>query len=129
PVDGAGVSASDARGLQPAFPGSGTISRGSTSWRLDWRRWLMVLWALGTAVVFARMLIACAVMWRIRRSAKSFSDAELCSALFKALRMPQAVDVLEIEAGSMPMTFGVLRPTILMPSNAVAWTPERKRIV
>ena len=32
--------------------------------RLDWKTWLMLLWAAGVAISFARMLAACAAMWR-----------------------------------------------------------------
>jgi TonB family protein len=39
------------------------------------------------------------------------------------------VDVLESGAGSMPMTFGILRSAVFMPSDAGAWSHDRRRIV
>jgi TonB family protein len=39
------------------------------------------------------------------------------------------VDVLETEAGSMPMTFGLVRAAILVPPEAAQWSVERRRIV
>ena len=39
------------------------------------------------------------------------------------------MDVLETEAGSMPMTFGLVRPAILVPSEAAEWSAERRRVV
>lgn len=103
--------------LQPAgrFPG--------------WRVWLMLAWAAGSAVAFAQILVACIVVWRARRSARPFSDRALCNALSRALGIHSPVDVLETEAGRMPMTFGLLRSAIFMPADAWEWSQERRRIV
>jgi TonB family protein len=99
--------------------------------RADWKLWLMQLWAAGAAAALAQMLVACAAVWRIRRKARPFRDGELglCGALSQALGIHRRVDVLETEAGSMPMTFGVLRSAIFMPSDAAGWSEERRRIV
>jgi TonB family protein len=89
----------------------------------------MLAWAAGSAVAFAQMLAACAVVWRERRSARSFSDHTLCNALSGALGIHGPVEVLETEAGRMPMTFGLLRSAIFMPANVWEWSDERRRIV
>ena len=97
--------------------------------RPDWKKWLMLLWAAGVAAALARMLAGCAAMWRVRRSAKPFSDRGLCGALSKALGIRRPVDVLETERGGMPMTFGVLQPAIFMPADYAGWSQERRRVV
>ena len=99
--------------------------------RADWKLWLMQLWAAGAAAAFAQMLVACAAVWRIRRKARPLGDSELgfCAELSQALGIHRRVDVLETQAGSMPMTFGVLRSAIFMPSDAADWSEERRRIV
>ena len=105
---------------------------------VDWRIWLMALWALGSAASFARMLAACTAIRTIRRSARPWSDEGISTALARALRIEHPVDVLEfnlpksspgVHSANMPMTFGVLRPFILIPANAAAWTAERRRVV
>ena len=97
--------------------------------RADWRAWLMLVWLAGFAAAFARTLVAYAAAWRLRRSATPFSDSDLCGALARALGIRRAVDVLETKAGSMPMTFGLVRSAILVPSEAAEWSAERRRIV
>jgi TonB family protein len=100
-----------------------------SSSRPDWRVWLMLLWAGGSAVALAKMSAGYAVVWRARRSAQRFPDANLSNTLSLTLGIRRRVDVLESACGTMPMTFGVLRSAIFMPSDAAEWTEERRRIV
>jgi TonB family protein len=95
----------------------------------DWRIWLMLLWAAGAAAALARMLAAFLAMWRVQRGARRFPDDGLARALAQALGIRHRVRVLESRAGSMPMTFGILRPAIFMPPEATGWSEERRRVV
>jgi TonB family protein len=97
--------------------------------RPDWRLSLMLLWAVGSIAAFAQMLIACAGMWRMRRTARPLADRRLSVELAQELGIRHAVEVLETAEGTMPMTFGILRPAVFIPSDAVEWTEERRRIV
>jgi TonB family protein len=87
-------------------------------WRPDWRLWLTLLWAAGAAASFAQMLAGWVSMARLRRRARPFPGSGACD-----------VDVLEATAGSMPVSFGLLRPAIFMPADAANWTAERRRVV
>jgi TonB family protein len=95
----------------------------------DWRIWLMLIWAAGAAVPFARMFAAFIAMGRIRRTARPFRDEGLASALAHSLRIRHAVRVLESRPGSMPMTFGLWRPAVFMPPEAAEWSEELRRVV
>ena len=95
----------------------------------DWRIWLMLLWAAGAAAAFARMFAAFVAMWRVQRSARPFRDDGLARALAQSLGIRRPVPVLESRTGSMPMTFGLLRPAIFMPPEAAGWSEERRRVV
>src|SRR5260370_20929002 len=106
-----------------------TQTNPAPAWRPDWRMMLMLLWAAGVAVAFAQMVVDCAAIWRVRRSAKPFSDSDLCGALSRSLGLRRPVDVLETNTGSMPMTFGLLRSAIFIPSDAAHWSDERRRVV
>jgi TonB family protein len=75
------------------------------------------------------MLTACITIWNIRYRAEPFADGGLLNNLAQTLGIRHPVDVLEARSEDMPMTFGVLRPFILLPANAVAWTAERRRVV
>ncbi|MDQ6758247.1 MAG: energy transducer TonB, partial [Acidobacteriota bacterium] len=97
--------------------------------RVNWQLWLMLLWLVGAAAAFARMLAASAAIWSIRRCARASSESGLSSALSRQLGVRQQVEVLETPSGNMPMTCGILRPFILIPANSAEWTEERRRVV
>jgi TonB family protein len=108
--------------------GSSAPSR-SLPWRPDWRLSLMLLWGVGSVAAFAQMLVACGRMWRMRRAARPSPDRRLSVELARELGIRHEVEVLETTGGTMPMTFGILRPAVFMPSDSVEWTEERRRIV
>lgn len=96
---------------------------------INWRLWIMFLWAAGAAAVLARMMAGCIAVWRIRRNAPPFPDRALSSEISRSLGIAHPVDILESRAGTMPMTFGLLKPAVFMPTDAAAWSEERRRIV
>jgi beta-lactamase regulating signal transducer with metallopeptidase domain len=88
------------------------------AWHPDVRFWISVAWLSGAALALLPVFIAYLRLWRSRRKAAPFPH-EL------AIRVP----VLAMSPGSMPATFGVLRPVILMPVDASEWSEERRRMV
>src|SRR5205823_11037225 len=98
-------------------------------WRPDWRFYVMLLWIAGATAAFVSMLLTCIRVRSLRRSARPSPDRDLSVEIASLLGIPEAVDVLETRAGVMPMTCGILRPAVFMPSEAALWTEERRRIV
>ncbi len=111
-----------------SLPGAAAIVGLSTS-GLDWRLWLMLLWAAGTCASLVQIMVAFVAVRRVLRSAKPSRDRDLCAALSRLLGIRRAVDLVETEPGSMPMTFGVLRPVIVLPSDAAERSGARRRVV
>jgi TonB family protein len=97
--------------------------------RTDARLWVLLIWAVGAAASFLKMLVAYASLWRTRRAARPFEDGGLSARLAHSLEIPHGVPVLETGSGGMPMTFGFLRPSVFMPADSVGWSEERRRIV
>ena len=97
-------------------------------WRMDGKEALLLLWMAGIAAGFIQMLAACAMLWRMRRAARVSPDQQAADQLACRLGIEHPVRVLEMPAG-MPMTFGVLRPTVLLPQEARGWSHERRRVV
>jgi TonB family protein len=95
----------------------------------DWRLWLMMIWATGAAVACLPMLVGWEAMRSARRTAKPFSDRHLCGLSLRTLGIRRRVDILETTAGSMPVSFGILRPAVLVPSGMPGWGDERCRAV
>jgi TonB family protein len=119
----------DAGAAQSKMPAGAVTIMHQTRWRSDFKTWLIMLWAAGVFVSLGRTLLAYAAAWRTRRSAMPFPVGDLHGALAHELGIRQPVDLLQIEAGSMPMTLGLRRAAILMPADAVLWSAERRRIV
>ncbi len=121
--------------VSDASVSAGTAERGSPSdpefapWRLGWKTWLMLVWAAGAAAILGRMLAACALLWRARRTSKPIQGLGDFAALPGSLGIRQRIELLESETGSMPMTSGVLRPAVFVPADFAEWSDERRRIV
>jgi TonB family protein len=84
---------------------------------VDWRMVWMAVWAGGAALSLAQISMGWWALSRMRRRAVVFGAPE------------DGVALLENAAGSMPMTYGWLRPVIFLPANARAWNTERLRMV
>jgi TonB family protein len=95
---------------------------------IDGKTALMLLWMAGIAAGLLQMLAAAGVLWRTRRAARVSPDQGEADRLATHLGIEHTVRVLETGSG-MPMTFGVLRPTVLLPEEARAWSGERLRVV
>jgi len=95
-------------------------ARPVSSTRSNWPLWLMLCWLGGSLLVLGQMLFAYLGMARQRAQAPSFSALG---------EMPRGVLALEAARGSMPMTFGVLRPVVFMPADAAEWSEDRRRLV
>jgi TonB family protein len=105
------------------------VSLAHSSWKPDWMLYIMLAWVAGAAFGLLQMIFAAISVARIRRQSAPVGDANLCRALARSLGIRHAVDVLEADSGTMPMTFGMLRNTILLPADAANWSEERRRVV
>ncbi|MCX6630232.1 MAG: M56 family metallopeptidase, partial [Candidatus Solibacter sp.] len=94
---------------------------------IDGRFAVMLLWMAGVCAGLLQMLAAWAMLWRMRRAARVSPDQGAADRLAFHLGIAHPVRVLETPAG-MPMTFSVLRPTVLLPEEARGWSGERRRV-
>lgn len=93
-----------------------------------WLQWFVFLWAAGTGVSLAQLVVNWIGVARTRREARPGDDADL-PALAETLGISRQIELLETAAGSMPMAAGVFRPAVLLPADARDWTAERRRVV
>ncbi len=98
-------------------------------WHPGVRLWLVCAWAAGVAAAFAQMLVAYLALWRLRRAARPLRDGGQTDALTEAMGIGHPVPVWETAPGAMPMSFGFLRASVLMPADSAGWSDERRRIV
>jgi beta-lactamase regulating signal transducer with metallopeptidase domain len=87
---------------------------------------LLALWAIGAALVFARAVVAHAVVARLVRRARVLTDAD---AALGSNRPGAHVRLLVSDRLATPITTRWRRPVIILPESAAQWTGERRRIV
>ncbi len=92
---------------------------------IDVRRWAVALWGAGVSLGLLQLLLACAAVQRLRRGAQRLDDDGAAAEM----GIGGGVDVMLCGRTGMPMTLGVLRPTVLLPAGAAEWSPERRRVV
>jgi TonB family protein len=112
-----------------AKPGLQSTVAATNTGAADWRPWIAGLWAAGAAAGLLQMIWAAALLWRLRRTARPFEHTSIALPLCDALGIGHPVEILETARGTMPMTCGVLRPTVLLPAGAEEWSAERLRVV
>jgi beta-lactamase regulating signal transducer with metallopeptidase domain len=126
-----------AGGTASAFrPASASLKQATAgrSWRLprpSWD-WLWVAWLAGASAVLAGPISGRFTLRRWAREAEPM-EGEGWDALLRGtssqLGLSRRVRLLRGERASMPMTWGWLRPVILLPADAECWDADRRRHV
>jgi len=110
---------------QPALAGSGARA-------IPFALLLPAIYLLVMLVLLARIAAGRASVRRLARQAVPVADAGwtgLVRDLAWTLGIDRPVALLRSGRATMPMTWGVRRPTILLPAEADGWPEERRRVV
>jgi beta-lactamase regulating signal transducer with metallopeptidase domain len=90
------------------------------------------LWLAGLILFTAVALLGRLHVWHVARGASVLRDAPLAARarrLASELGITRCIRLLEGDGEVMPMTFGVLRATLLLPASAQEWPIERQDAV
>ncbi|HMG37105.1 MAG TPA: M56 family metallopeptidase [Blastocatellia bacterium] len=104
-------------------PGPGTIGFGQL---------LFVVWAVGVLVVMLRVILAALGVTRLIRNAEPVLDDKVVSLideLARRLGHRRRVLVYRHSELTVPVTWGLARPVILLPSDSLDWSEECARVV
>jgi beta-lactamase regulating signal transducer with metallopeptidase domain len=100
--------------------------------RLPWQGAVLGLYTIGAIAILALVI---AQHWRVRRltrGATVLRDAEwirLLAVSAEHLGIRRDVRLLRSQTQTMPFTFGLRRPSIVMPAASEAWTRDRRQVV
>ena len=86
----------------------------------------------GVLVLFVRLALQPLALRRLARASRAVTDAAWRLEAERAARVlgvERPVRLLQHAADVMPMTFGVRRPTVVVPASAGAWSGDRRRAV
>ena len=125
----------------PIQPEPATDDRGasqSSGWQsafvsLNWTDWLTLVWATGGLFLFTRLIVGVGTVWHISARSDDFSGSiqdlrlDLRLDLRPGWRRP--VRIRCSDAVTVPMVWGLFRPTILLPADADSWQEDRLRAV
>ncbi len=93
----------------------------------------LLLWAFGALFVVVKLLAGLARLALVSaRSAPVVEEgwAQMVASQRKQLGIVRPVQILlSADPASMPLTWGFVRPRILLPAGATQWSPERRRTV
>jgi TonB family protein len=93
----------------------------------------LIVWAFGFSLVAVRLVAGLARLAWVSAHAKPSFDEDwmrTVSELSQFHKLARSVRLLECSSPlTMPLTWGILRPVIVLPSGATLWTEDRCRIV
>jgi beta-lactamase regulating signal transducer with metallopeptidase domain len=99
---------------------------------MPWTSVFIGLWALGTAILLARLIAGLVAVRRIASRGHEITDAAWQVHIDRAILasgVRQPVEVVMSGATPVPYTCGLTHPTIVLPSTASEWTAERRDAV
>jgi len=91
----------------------------------------LAVWLVGVSVCCTSTLIGAISLRRLGRSSQRVSEESqlgLLTDLCRQLGVRQPVTLLRSHLRSMPMTWGAIRPRLLVPDEFADWESDRKRI-
>ncbi len=117
---------------QPGVSNAFSLRPQETRWRTtlpSWPSLFFALWLVGAAVVMTRVIAGIAQISSLRRSAIPWRSCQtLVDEVANDAGIHRHVSVLIHESIRGPMTCGVMRPAVLLPTDARSWpTDELKR--
>src|SRR3954471_3940056 len=98
---------------------------------ISWTSLALFAWIAGATLVLGRMLVGLIAMQWMSRRLPEIDDApwlDEAQALAWTLEL-RGVRFLRGAAGTMPMAWGILRPSVVIPVDADTWPAHRLRVV
>lgn len=93
---------------------------------------LLIVWLAGVVASMLPFFAALIRIKRVQRSSRKVTDPswkELIASTRSISHLAGRVEILESDTTAMPMTWGVVRPKLLIPSSASSWPEWEKRNV
>ncbi|MDQ6831638.1 MAG: M56 family metallopeptidase [Gemmatimonadota bacterium] len=100
--------------------------------KLSWSSVILLVWLSGVVALLTPTIVGLIrVRWLGRSSSPASADvwAVIADRLPAELCPKRAVRLLESDESSMPMTWGIVRPVVLVPARARTWPAWQRRNV
>ena len=116
----------------PASAATDAAGSATSARTISWTDVALGLYLAGVILLLARVAAEQRVVRRIERSATPVRDGEwatLLRTVSDRMKVRRPVAILHGSAGTMPLTWGVRRPAVLIPDGADAWPAARRQAV
>jgi len=90
------------------------------------------LWVGGLIIALVPLALGVVSLWLLKRRTRPITDGprvDLFVRLKRELGISRRVDLVQSEARTVPMTWGLRRGTLVLPAHAAGWSPDRLRAV
>ncbi|MCA9061441.1 MAG: hypothetical protein KDA96_00200 [Planctomycetaceae bacterium] len=94
--------------------------------------WIVSLWAVGAVIALATLIVGLWQVHGLHRRSVVFADKQwnaMLKDLCGQLRIRRSVRLRLSDSAQVPLTFGFIRPVLLIPHDADNWSDDRKRMV
>lgn len=128
----AGLPAAPHPATRAAPSSGGEAAQAPSRTPADWRTLALLAWAAGAVLLALRLAYGLARVQWIERHAVELTDdgwVRLTDGLARRLGLGRIVRLLREPGATVPMTWGIFRPVILLPGEADGWDDERRRVV
>lgn len=132
PLDEALVPTTLPERLNPSWIEAAPTVVVAPSWQFDWAQMVFAAWLAGVGFVLARLAWGARQMRRITQEAERLANYHwslLANRLSVELGLPTHVALYASAAVTVPVTWGVWRPVVVLPVEASIWSREWQRIV
>ena len=116
----------------PPVPHVKTNPTRETTSAVPWLAMLGLLWLVGVGAFVLPLVLSPLYTRRLTRSAREINDPQPSGLLWQlchGLGIRRSVRLLETDKSLIPMTWGVLRPVLLLPGTWRNWSKQRQQFV
>ncbi len=121
----------EAESVRVLFP-TNTAHISNTPGNWTWRTWILLVWFSGVLLVLMPYAFGMAFLLFLPRGSRPADRAlsrELDQDIRGFLHLKRKIRLLLCKGLHVPITFGLLRPAVLLPQESENWTAAIQRIV
>ncbi len=122
----------DSRAARGAASGVAFTTPVATTPGISWPASILAVWLIGLVWFVVPIAVSPVYKRILVRNARPVADSEisrLLAELCRGLNVRRSVRLLEIDRSLVPMTWGLVWPTVLLPMAWRQWPGERRRMV
>jgi beta-lactamase regulating signal transducer with metallopeptidase domain len=116
------------QGKEFATPPIDTRMSGSILWELL-RYGFLIIWLTGLTLILARQIFGLYGAYKLSREAEDLKSSfwrHLLHRFLEAISVKRKVDLLRNAKVKVPLTWGWLKPVVIMPYDSESWTAEQR---